>query len=734
MELIPILIILLPLLGAVLTFISRNNQSTRNMVAILTTVFTWILSLALIPSLKDGAIELNLENFLVIGLSFKIDYLSIVFLTLFTTVWMLATIYSTVYMSFKHAQSRFYIFLLITYTGCLGVVAAGDFFTLFLFFELMAFSSYVLVIHDENRKAMKAGQEYLYWGVIGGLALLMAIILMYDQTKTMEFTNILSAFEETPIKLTMVIILFVIGFGLKVGMAPLHVWLPKVYPVSPAPSNALSSGIMMKTGVYGLVRVFASNFNYISEQGDFYSRTISNYGYVIIWAGIITMFLGAFLALFQREAKKILAYSSMSQLGYIVMGIGSVAYVGAYGPMAMSGVIYHTINHTLFKGALFLTVGSIYIYTRDLDISRVRGLGKKYKFLMLVFIISALGITGVPGFNGFASKSMLHHGIVEAFEYNNLTSLWWAEKIFFLTSALTICYFTKLFRGLFLGELPKEYKDLPDTPLIIKLVLTVFASLMIFVGLQPYVPFKALVLPAVSTFGYDGYSFAYMEKFTIFNRADIIAIAITFAIAIVIYSLLEKFNLYSISFPNWMSVDKLFYTPLAKGFMFICLGPGVVLDRTVNSMYHGTGNVSMDMFKHIGEIESSIDSAYTNGKISNSICHGVEHLEATGTYNQGVSSKGGENHIEAAKSFKACEFIAEHQGEDILLDGDYSCKKGYCPFAANTKCYKKEITFWEKFSVNPEWNLKNLNFDGIIVVTLFTILLVILVFFSKSIV
>lgn len=731
---VPLLIVLLPLLGAFLTFFSRRKPVVRDVLAISTTVVTWVLALTLIPYLKQGPIELELKNFLVIGLSFRIDYLSLVFLNLFTTVWMLATIYASVYMSFEHSQTRFFMFLLITYTGCLGVVAAGDFFTLFLFFEMMAFCSYVLVIHEEDEKAMKAGNLYLFLGVIGGLALLLAIFLMYDHTGTMAFTNILESFQGDTTKLAIIVSLFTLGFGLKAGMAPLHIWLPQAHPIAPSPASALLSGIMIKTGAYGLIRVFASSFSHLVENPDFYKNTISTYGYWLIWAGIITMFLGAFLAFFQTGAKHILAYSSVSQIGYIIMGIGSAAYLGSYGAMAMSGVIYHTINHALFKGALFLTVGAIYIYTHDLDITRVRGLGKKYKFLMIIFIISAFGIAGVPGFNAYPSKSILHHGIVEAFEHNNLISLWWAEKIFTLSSALTVCYFIKLFRGLFLGELPEKYKNLPDTPLVIKLVLTVFASLMIFIGIRPHTVLKGVVLPAVSTFGYSSYSFGYVEKLNVFNRADITAIVTTFAIAFIIYYVFEKFNLYRINFPSWMSVEKVVYQPLAKGFMFICLGPGVVLDRTVNQMYHGTGQASMGMFKQIGEIESSIDKAYGGaGNLSTHVCQGAAKLD--GTYNQVIDNTTNLTPLKKITPLNSCEFIAKHQGEEkVLNDADFSCKKGHCPFAPDSKCYKKEPTYWEKIAVNPEWNLKNLNFDGLIVVTLFTVILVILVFFSKAII
>lgn len=732
-ELIPLLIVVLPIIGALLTFIFRKNFVLRDLMAVSITVVVWLLSLMLIPVIKNGSIGISLDNFLVIGLTFKIDYFSLVFLNLFTLVWMLATIYATNYMAFEQDQTRFFIFLLLTYTGSLGVVAAGDFFTLFLFFELMAFCSYVLVIHEESEKAMKAGFLYLFLGVIGGLALLLAIIFQYNHTGSMAFVNLLPIFEGNRGKLFLILLLYTLGFGLKAGMAPLHIWLPQAHPIAPSPASALLSGIMIKTGAYGLIRVFASTFSYTSEVSTFYSETIGQYGYWLIWAGIITMFLGAFLALFQQGAKNILAYSSVSQIGYIIMGIGCAAYLGSYGAMAMSGVIYHIINHALFKGALFLTVGAIYIYTHDLDITKVRGLSRKYPFLMLVFLVSAFGIAGVPGFNGYPSKSILHHAIVEAYEHNHLISLWWAEKIFTLTSALTICYFTKLFRGLFLGELPEKFKKLPDTPLLIKSVLTVFATIMFFIGIFPHVPLKGIVLKGISVFSYQPYSVAYVEKLNVFNSHDLLAIVVTFIIAGIIYFTFEKFNLYRIEFPQWLSVERMFYIPIAKGFMFICLGPSVVLDQTVNKMYHGTGQASMDVFKHIGEIESSIDKAYSKaGNISTTLCHGIDHFEKTVNelYNNINNETGVNKHI---ATLRICDVMAREQGEvKAMKDAQLDCKKGHCPFAPDKKCVKNQLTFWEKLSVNPEWNLKNLNFDSIIVVSLFTILLVILLFFSKG--
>lgn len=738
---IALIIIIIPLVCALLVFILGKRLNLYNSITVIATVATWGLSLTLVPVVKQAPLELTLEGFLAIGLFIKVDLLSLVFLLLFSTVWSLSTIHAVYYMSVEHKQPRFFTFLLITYAGCLGVVLAGDFFTLFLFFELMTFASYVLVIHEEDPDAMSAGLLFLFLGVIGGLALLFGIILLYDQAQTMAFVNMSAYFADAPIKQVMTLLLFLLGFGLKAGMFPLHVWLPKAHPVAPSPASALLSGIMIKTGAYGLIRVFLNVFGWQSESSTVFERIMVPFGFNIIWIGIITMLLGAYLALLQTSAKKILAYSSVSQIGYIIMGIGAAIYLGNAGAMSMAGVIYHIINHALFKATLFLCVGAIYIYTHELDITKLGGLRHKYRFIMVVFIVAALGIVGMPGFNGYASKSILHHAIEEAYQHGNLLSLWWAEKLFVLASALTVCYFLKLFRGLFGGKLPERYKKLPRPFFGIQAVLAVFASLMLFIGLMPTWLLRGTIIPTISIFTFDPYKVNYVAKLTVWNRQDIMGMVITFALAGLIYVAYEKFNLYRFRPPLWLSIENLFYLPMAKGFLYLCRGPSVALDRTVSNLYRDTGKVSMNLFKQIGEAEQSFDQVYNRaGRGSRFVCKSLNDLEqaANQLLNTTSTKSLGKNALKHLQESKKAEHVRPcdpmvqllKQKPGISTD-EKPYKIGDCPFAPGVKCLQHKTTFWERHATKPEWNLKNLNFEGIIVSTLFALILLILFFFRN---
>ena len=242
-----------------------------------------------------------------------------VFALLFAGAWVAASIYSLQCMEHEDNQRRFYAFLQLTLAGCLGVVLAADLLTLFLFFEMMTFCSWVLVLHQENRDAMEAGNLYLYLGVIGGLVLLMGVFLLYHAAGSVAFAAIPGAVAQNPRLMIAMGICFLIGFGIKAGMVPLHIWLPKAHPVAPTPASALLSGIMIKTGAYGLLRVFYSILAPAANKG----LAGAVFGVVFLWLGLLTMLLGAFLALQQRQAKRTLAYSSVSQIGYIIMGLGA---------------------------------------------------------------------------------------------------------------------------------------------------------------------------------------------------------------------------------------------------------------------------------------------------------------------------------------------------------------------------------------------------------------------------
>ncbi len=592
----PVWIVLIPMIGALLVYLAgRKTEWVRNILSAAIALYTFKEVISLYPLIQQGIVEYRYLIVPIIDyeLFFRVDSLSFIFAALMSFIWLLATLFSWAYMADEHAKTRFFSFFLFTLGGCLGVVLTGDLISLFLFFELMTFSSYVLVIHEEDKQSMDAGNVFIILGVLGGLVLLMGIFLLYSAVGTLEIRPLLSELTASGANQPLILLMFLIGFGVKAGMVPLHIWLPQAHPIAPAPASALLSGLMIKIGAYGILRVVLMIFTgtEVVEDAVLFAEWSNVFGYIIIWIGIVTMFLGALMALQQTMAKKILAYSSVSQMGYILLGVGCAAYMGADGAMGFVGAIYHIINHAFFKAGLFMMVGAVYIHTHELDIEKVRGMAKKFPFIAGTFLVAAFGIGGIPGFNGYTSKTLVHHAIEEAYLVNNDPWLFIAEKIFVLTSAMTVCYFIKLFRGLFLGEVPEKYdKDYHPSP-VVYLTMGVFAASIIFIGIFPQVIYQSLIIPAMNGFTYDPAKVEYLTKLNFFTWPDIRAMVIVLALVAVIYPLGNKFKLFSIKFPDWLSIEYSLYKPMANIGWQLCLFTYKYIDTGVNNVYYFSSRV-----------------------------------------------------------------------------------------------------------------------------------------------
>jgi formate hydrogenlyase subunit 3/multisubunit Na+/H+ antiporter MnhD subunit len=568
----PLLLVLLPFLGALVVGITgRTNGAIRDTVATCTAFLSFALAVSMYPLISAGQISYTLPSFMGLGLVFKVDFLGFVFAVLASFIWFLATLYSSEYMRHEHAPTRYHVFMLLSLGGCLGVFVTGDFLSLFLFFEAMTLASYVLVVHAESEEAMAAGRNYLYMGIFGGLCLLVAIMLLFMQTGTTAITPNLDALAGMGNLRFLVATLFFLGFGIKAGAAPLHIWLPQAHPVAPTPASALLSGIMIKTGAYGIIRVFNLLFTPIDGQSLNWQIT-EQFGFTLIWIGMVTMFMAAVLALAQHHAKRVLAYSSVSQMGYILMGIGAAAYLGFDGGMGFAGLTYHILNHAFFKAGMFLMVGAIYLRTHNLSYDKLGGLWRRFPVTAVAFLVAAAAISGIPGFNGYVSKSLLHHAIVEAWEHHHLASLWYAEKIFTLTGGLTFCYIMRLFSSIFLGKEQEGAKKYDGETFLERLIFAVFAGVIVYGGLAYTHVINRVILPMSTGFTFDSYGLNYVAKTNVWNIHDLGAIAVSLGIGALAFVLLSriKFNLH---LPAKLSVEHLIYKPILNlligMFMFV---------------------------------------------------------------------------------------------------------------------------------------------------------------------
>lgn len=567
---LPLLAMLIPFLGGPLeAYVGKRSDRLRDLIVVFSTFATFLVIMAMYPQVIDGGIQNEIPGVFGYGLHFNVDMLSYIMVSTAGILWLMVSIYSHEYMMTEYHRERFYLFKAITFSGVLGTVMAGDILTMFLFFEIMTFSSYLLVAHNQSSDSILAGNNYIYMGVGGGLAVLVGMLLLLFNTNHLDFAFLAMELSDTGWLQYAISFLFLVGFGIKAGMLPLHIWLPKAHPVAPTPASALLSGLLIKIGAYGLLRIATSFFmpagHLVSGRDDPLWSLSTNMGAIVIWIGIFTMAVGVFMALQQGDMKKMLAYHSISQMGYIIMGVGVASYLGYIGAMGFAGSIYHTVNHALFKALLFMVAGVVYLKTHERNMYNLGGLWRQMPFSALVCLVAALGITGMPGFNGFASKSVLHHAIDEAYQYGHY-SFKYAEVIFTIVSAGTVCSFIKMFSYVFLGKCPKEHQNLSKSGNgMMQMAMGGIALLIIGIGLAPNYLMDHFIIPAARTFTYDpNFIESYLVGMNFFNAKDVMGMIPVYFLGFGIFFAGKKFDLFHLHMPKWMDFEFVMYKPIAK--------------------------------------------------------------------------------------------------------------------------------------------------------------------------
>lgn len=474
-KLLLLVILILPFMASLIGWlIGRRNERYRDIFNVIVTGLVFIIVTWLFKYIHEP-IEIYISDIMGTGLYLKLDIFRYVFLWITAFVWFLTTMYSTQYLIKYKNRNRYYSFFMLTLGSTIGIFLSENLINLFTFFEIMSFTSYLLVIHDEDEYAHEAGRSYISMAIIGGLVLLMGLFLLFDYTGTLNITGLQDKVKELDNIKYLITALIIIGFAVKASVVPLHVWLPKAHPAAPSPASAILSGILVKTGIFGIIIMSA-----FIMKGDLIVAT------VIIVLGFINMILGGFLALFQRNMKRILAYSSMSQVGYILVGLGLVGLLGDHNAIAIYGLLYHIFNHAIFKVLLFLCAGKIYMIIHDVSINKIRGFGCNKWILKILFTIGFFAIIGMPGFNGFISKTLLHEALSEAHHmYHNI---WWtiAEIAFTIGSSFTVAYLLKIFVTVFIEEDDRyqgQYKEHIRKRAFVPMI--VLSGTIIFIGLKP---------------------------------------------------------------------------------------------------------------------------------------------------------------------------------------------------------------------------------------------------------
>jgi hydrogenase-4 component B len=339
-----VLLTIIPIIGALFSCFSRNR--TINVPFITSAIVFMMTTFGLKGVFMGEPITYRIPLSGPFVPTFRADPLSVIFVILAAFLWLVVSIYSPKYMKHEGKYKLFDICTLVTLAAVLGVFMAGDMLTLLLFFELMTLASYFWVVHQWNRNAIKAGNFYLFYSITGGLILALGIVLLGTVLGGLPAIGTGSIVYLDSKVSGWGIALLVVGFGIKAGMAPLHIWLPHAHSAAPTPGSALLSGLLIKVGAYGLIRVgeFAG-WGMVLESGYGW------FGLLLVVVGICTMLTGVLAALLQSNAKRLLAYHSVSQMGYVILGLGLGLYLGSDGGLGLMGSIYHIVNHAFLDAA-----------------------------------------------------------------------------------------------------------------------------------------------------------------------------------------------------------------------------------------------------------------------------------------------------------------------------------------------------------------------------------------------
>jgi formate hydrogenlyase subunit 3/multisubunit Na+/H+ antiporter MnhD subunit len=568
---LPAALVLGPLIAAALVRpIGKRWPAARNAYVVGVTALTLLGATALIPLIAEYHRIQSVIPALLGELTFTVDSFSMLFALFTSFVWFAATLHSLDYLKHEKKHDRYHTTTLIVLAANMGVVLAGDLVTLYLFFEALGLVAYLLVIHTETDEAKKASVKYFWMTVVGGFALMGGIFLTF----ALGGSGALEPLPEggSEVMRWAAAVLLLIGFGVKAGMVPVHVWLPDAHPVAPAPASALLSGVMIKAGAYGIFRVVTALFRpeIGAEVESAAWHFSSQLGLVVLWIGVATMFIGVVLALGQSNAKRMLAYHSVSQMGFILAGIGAAGYLGAHGAMGAAGGLYHVVNHALFKACLFLGVGAVYFRTHSLDMYHLGGLWKKMPLTFVFMVIAAAGITGVPLFNGFVSKCLIHHAIVEAWELHEMASLGIAEKIYIVTCGGTACSFIKLIGLVFLGKPKVEYgPEVTDAPKRMLAGMGALAIAIVALGWFPQLLLKGVFQPGLHTWGLHSDILDTFLTHYFLSPSDLMSVVVAFALGFAFFFVGMKFGLFHLHVPKYIGVDY-WYRRLALGLLWAC--------------------------------------------------------------------------------------------------------------------------------------------------------------------
>lgn len=475
---IPIILIVLPIVLSTITVILRTMPSFQKGINLFASLILFALSIVLLFNVwNNGILVYEVGEWGKYGIILVADLLSSGLVVVSSLVSLMALIYSLDYMDSRALNTTYYALFNLLVAGLNGTFLTGDIFNMFVFFEILLLSSCGLVVASGKGgftkipDKMEAAFKYLMLNMLGSIVMLIAIAALYATVGTLNMADIavkietLNAAGTMPWYIYVIALLFIVVFGNKAAIFPLHYWLPDVHPSAPSPISAMLSGIMIKVGVYGILRVCYLIFH----DAMFILQPI------IIILALLTIIIGAISAIGQNDVKRLLAYSSISQIGYVILGVGmGTAY-------ALAATFVYLVNHAVAKSMLFLTAGGIIHHARTRDMRKMGGMVKTAPLMSGIFLIGSMSIAGLPPMGGFIAKFVL-------FDAGLLGEYYIPIIIALLFAILTLFYMFRAWLLMFWGEkATDEYGDYHTHTVSTRMAIpmVILAGIVLILGIYP---------------------------------------------------------------------------------------------------------------------------------------------------------------------------------------------------------------------------------------------------------
>ncbi|OUS34633.1 cation:proton antiporter ['Osedax' symbiont bacterium Rs2_46_30_T18] len=485
---LPILQVIVPLLAAPLCLILRRSSLVW-LFSLIISGIAFLISISLLQQIMaSGTIVYELGGWdAPWGIEYRIDKLNafvLLIISAVSTVVLLAAQTSIEKELPKDKHTLFYVLYLLSLSGMLGIVSSGDVFNVFVFLEISSLSAYALIALGEDRRALWASFQYLIMGTIGATFILIGIGLMYQMTGTLNLDDLSRRLPEVAHTRTVfsAFAFVIVGICLKLALFPLHLWLPNAYAYAPSIVTAFLAATATKVAIYLLIRFTFSVF------GLSFSFTTLPLQILFMVLGLLGIFVASTAAIYQKNVKHLFAYSSIAQIGYMIVGFSTSTVTG------LTATLLHVFNHALMKSALFLALGAVMYRIGSVQLSQFQGLGRQMPFTMAAIVIGGLSLIGVPLTVGFVSKWYLLMALVE-------NGWWLVAVLILLSSLLTIIYVWRIFEVAYFKPPLLETEGIKEAPISFLIPIWILVMANIYFGIDTRLSVQVAQAASQSLFG-----------------------------------------------------------------------------------------------------------------------------------------------------------------------------------------------------------------------------------------